>query len=58
MQICVEAKRNMATVIEGPRLEERSPMIEPGRTLLYNLTPRPKGTRWYHTHVAAAQILC
>jgi FtsP/CotA-like multicopper oxidase with cupredoxin domain len=38
-------------------MEEGSPMIEPGRTLLYNFTPRPKGTRWYHTHVTAGSNL-
>jgi FtsP/CotA-like multicopper oxidase with cupredoxin domain len=30
-------------------MEEGSPMIGPGKTLFYNFTPRPKGTRWYLT---------
>jgi FtsP/CotA-like multicopper oxidase with cupredoxin domain len=38
-------------------MEEGSPMIGPGKTLFYNFTPRPKGTRWYHTHVAAGSNL-
>ena len=38
-------------------MEEGSPMIEPGKTLLYNFTPRPKGTRWYHTHATAGSNL-
>ena len=38
-------------------MEEGSPMIEPGRTLRYNFTPRPKENRWYNTHVAAGSHL-
>jgi len=34
-------------------MEEGSPMIPPGGSLLYTLTPRPAGTRWYHTHATA-----
>lgn len=34
-------------------MEEGSPMIQPGRSLRYSFTPRPSGTRWYHTHAAA-----
>lgn len=37
--------------------EEGSPMIPPGATLRYHYTPRPAGTRWYHTHVAAMDDL-
>lgn len=33
--------------------EEGSPMIPTGHTFRYHLTPRPAGTRWYHTHGAA-----
>lgn len=33
--------------------EEGSPMISAGQTFRYRLTPRPAGTRWYHTHTAA-----
>jgi FtsP/CotA-like multicopper oxidase with cupredoxin domain len=33
--------------------EEGSPMIPAGKSLLYHLTPRPRGTRWYHTHATA-----
>ncbi len=34
-------------------MEEGSPMIAPGATLRYSLTPHPTGTRWYHTHSGA-----
>jgi FtsP/CotA-like multicopper oxidase with cupredoxin domain len=34
-------------------MEEGSPMIAPGATLRYHFTPRPSGTRWYHTHAGA-----
>jgi FtsP/CotA-like multicopper oxidase with cupredoxin domain len=34
-------------------VEEGSPLIKPGETLRYHLTPRPSGTRWYHTHAMA-----
>ncbi len=38
-------------------MEEGSPMIPPGETLRYHLTPRPAGTRWYHTHATAKDNL-
>ena len=34
-------------------MEEGSPMIPPGGHLRYTYTPRPAGTRWYHTHAGA-----
>ena len=34
-------------------MEEGSPMIAPGQTHRYSFTPRPAGTRWYHTHASA-----
>ena len=34
-------------------VEEGSPLIKPGETLRYHLTPQPSGTRWYHTHAMA-----
>jgi FtsP/CotA-like multicopper oxidase with cupredoxin domain len=34
-------------------MEEGSPMIAPGAQLRYTFTPRPAGTRWYHTHAGA-----
>lgn len=33
--------------------EEGSPIIPPGGALLYAYTPRPRGTRWYHSHAMA-----
>ena len=34
-------------------MEEGSPMIAPGGQLRYTFTPKPAGTRWYHTHAGA-----
>ncbi|NYF81119.1 multicopper oxidase family protein [Granulicella arctica] len=34
-------------------MEEGSPMIAAGSTHRYTFTPKPSGTRWYHTHAAA-----
>ncbi len=34
-------------------MEEGSPMIAPGATQRYSFTPKPAGTRWYHTHAGA-----
>jgi len=34
-------------------MEEGSSMIAPGAKLRYTFTPRPSGTRWYHTHAGA-----
>ena len=33
--------------------EEGSPIIQAGDSLLYSFTPRPSGTRWYHSHAMA-----
>jgi FtsP/CotA-like multicopper oxidase with cupredoxin domain len=33
--------------------EEGSPLIQPGQSLIYSFTPRPSGTRWYHSHAMA-----
>jgi FtsP/CotA-like multicopper oxidase with cupredoxin domain len=38
-------------------MEEGSPMIAPGGQLRYSFTPRPAGTRWYHTHAGAGADL-
>jgi FtsP/CotA-like multicopper oxidase with cupredoxin domain len=37
--------------------EEGSPLIQPGATLRYHLTPEPSGTRWYHSHAMAMDDL-
>lgn len=34
-------------------MEEGSPMIPPASTHRYTFTPKPSGTRWYHTHAGA-----
>jgi FtsP/CotA-like multicopper oxidase with cupredoxin domain len=38
-------------------VEEGSPLIKPGETLRYHLTPQPSGTRWYHSHAMAMDDL-
>ena len=38
-------------------MEEGSPMIAPGQSLLYSFTPKPAGTRWYHSHAMAGTDL-
>jgi FtsP/CotA-like multicopper oxidase with cupredoxin domain len=38
-------------------MEEGSPMIPAGGSLRYRFTPRPSGTRWYHTHNSAGANL-
>jgi FtsP/CotA-like multicopper oxidase with cupredoxin domain len=38
-------------------MEEGSPMIPAGGRLRYSFTPRPSGTRWYHTHAGAGSNL-
>ena len=38
-------------------MEEGSPMIATGQTRRYSFTPKPAGSRWYHTHTAAYENL-
>jgi FtsP/CotA-like multicopper oxidase with cupredoxin domain len=38
-------------------MEEGSPMIAVGATQRYTYTPKPAGTRWYHTHAGAFENL-
>ena len=38
-------------------MEEGTPMIAPGASTHYTLTPDPPGFRWYHTHVRAGNNL-
>ncbi len=38
-------------------MEEGSPMIPSGGRVRYSFTPRPSGTRWYHTHARAGSNL-
>ena len=37
--------------------EEGSPIIAPGGSLVYAFTPKPSGTRWYHSHAMAMEDL-
>ena len=38
-------------------MEEGSPVIAPGDSLLYSFIPKPAGTRWYHSHAMAGTDL-
>jgi FtsP/CotA-like multicopper oxidase with cupredoxin domain len=38
-------------------MEEGSRMIQAGGRLRYNFSPKPAGTRWYHTHTTALDNL-
>jgi FtsP/CotA-like multicopper oxidase with cupredoxin domain len=38
-------------------MEEGTPMISPGAVARYTFTPKPSGTRWYHTHTMAGRNL-
>jgi len=40
-------------VLNDGAMEEGSPMISSGETHRYSFTPKPAGTRWYHTHTTA-----
>src|ERR1700751_2893444 len=37
--------------------EEATPMVPPHGRIRYQFTPRPAGTRWYHTHTMAGADL-
>jgi FtsP/CotA-like multicopper oxidase with cupredoxin domain len=39
--------------VQDGAVEEGSPIISPGESLLYSFTPNPAGTRWYHSHAMA-----
>jgi FtsP/CotA-like multicopper oxidase with cupredoxin domain len=44
--------------IQDGAMEEGSPVIGPdGKSLLYRFTPKPAGTRWYHSHAMAGTDL-
>lgn len=43
--------------INDGAMEEGSPMIAVGATQRYSFTPKPSGTRWYHTHAGAFENL-
>src|SRR6202789_869406 len=38
-------------------MEEGTPMIAPGDSTRYTMTPKPAGFRWYHTHTFAGKNL-
>jgi FtsP/CotA-like multicopper oxidase with cupredoxin domain len=39
--------------VQDGATEEGSPIIPVGQSQLYSFTPRPTGTRWYHSHAMA-----
>lgn len=39
--------------VEDGAIEEGSPIIPPGQSRIYAFTPKPSGTRWYHSHAMA-----
>jgi FtsP/CotA-like multicopper oxidase with cupredoxin domain len=39
--------------IQDGATEEGSPIIPPGQSLVYAFSPKPAGTRWYHSHAMA-----
>jgi FtsP/CotA-like multicopper oxidase with cupredoxin domain len=43
--------------IQDGAMEEGSPIIAPGQSLIYSFTPKPAGTRWYHSHAMAGADL-
>ncbi len=38
-------------------MEEGTPMVDAHGSRLYTFTPKPSGTRWYHTHMKAGRDL-
>jgi FtsP/CotA-like multicopper oxidase with cupredoxin domain len=43
----------MIPSVQDGAIEEGSPIIQPGDSLLYTFTPKPSGTRWFHSHAMA-----
>ncbi len=43
--------------IEDGATEEGAPIIKPGQSYTYAYTPKPSGTRWYHSHAMAMRDL-
>ena len=43
--------------IHDGAMEEGSPMLPPKKKTIYEFTPRPAGSRWYHTHTTAGNDL-
>jgi len=39
--------------VQDGAIEEGSPIIPVGQSHLYSFTPKPAGTRWYHSHAMA-----
>ena len=39
--------------VEDGAIAEGSPIIPPGQSRIFALTPKPSGTRWYHSHAMA-----
>ncbi len=43
--------------VQDGAAEEGSPMIPVGQSHVYSFTPKPAGTRWYHSHAMAMKDL-
>jgi FtsP/CotA-like multicopper oxidase with cupredoxin domain len=43
--------------LQDGAMEEGSPMIAVGKSHTYRFTPKPQGTRWYHSHATAGKDL-
>ena len=43
--------------VQDGAVEEGSPIVPSGQSHLYSFTPRPAGTRWYHSHAMAGTDL-
>ncbi|HEY1613976.1 MAG TPA: multicopper oxidase domain-containing protein, partial [Rhizomicrobium sp.] len=43
--------------VQDGAAEEGSPMIRVGQSHVYSFTPKPTGTRWYHSHAMAMKDL-
>lgn len=46
----------LPTDVDGA-MEEGTPMLPPRSNRRYRFTPRPSGTRWYHSHIYAGRDL-
>ncbi|WP_334237087.1 multicopper oxidase family protein [Terriglobus sp. ADX1] len=47
---------HLPPAIDGA-MEEGTPMVAPGATVQFQMTPQPAGFRWYHTHTFAGNDL-
>jgi FtsP/CotA-like multicopper oxidase with cupredoxin domain len=48
--------QDIPSLVDGA-MEEGSPVIAPGKSLIYRFAPGPAGTRWYHSHAMSGRNL-